>query len=300
MRVDPSLSSLVASDIQGSTQQVQTAIQQLASGQRVVLPSDDPSASAANLRSLAAAANVDRYTTNGETVLSQNQMADSVLSNVVTALNQAISLGTQGANGTLTSSNRTAIASQVQNLLQQVVSDANQTFNGAPLFAGTSSVSQPFVADSGSSSGYSYQGNEQSNSATIGNGMQISTGVPGDQIFMSSGSSVLDSLANLATALTSGTTDQIASSTSAIGAAMSHVSEQRVVYAGVANQIQAQETYLSQETVTLTSQQQQLTGVDTTTAIQNLTQAQTDRTALLAAAAKILPTSLMNYLNPGG
>src|ERR1700760_4596798 len=158
MRVDPNLSSLVNVGIQGTEQALNTAVQQVASGQRVGVPSDDPAAATANLRSLAESANVDRYTKNGEAVLSQAQTADSALSNVVSELNQAITLGTEGANGSMTSENRAAIATQVQSILSEVVSQANTTINDLNLFSGTAAATPAFVADSTSPTGYSYQG----------------------------------------------------------------------------------------------------------------------------------------------
>jgi flagellar hook-associated protein 3 FlgL len=75
------------------------------------------------------------------------------------------------------------------------------------------------------------------------------------------------------------------------------VSQQRVIYAGTVKQINAQESYLSQETISLTAQQQSLTGIDMATAVSNMTQAQIAHSAVLAAAAKVLPTSLLDYLN---
>ena len=93
MRVDPNLSSLLNIGIQGTEQALNAAVQQVATGQRVGVPSDDPGATVANLQSLAESANVDRYTKNGDAVLSQAQMADSALSDVVNELNQAITLG---------------------------------------------------------------------------------------------------------------------------------------------------------------------------------------------------------------
>ena len=77
MRVDPNLSSLLNVGIQGTEQALNTAVQQVATGQRIGVPSDDPAAAAANLQSLAESANVDRYTKNGDAVLSQAQTADS-------------------------------------------------------------------------------------------------------------------------------------------------------------------------------------------------------------------------------
>jgi len=296
MRVDPNLSLILSAGMQGTEQALNTSVQQLASGQRVAVPSDNPYAAAANLRSLAASSNVDRYTKNGEAALSQAQMADSALSNVISDLMQAVTLGTRGADGTMNSADRASIAAQVQSVLSGVVSQANLKSNGVGLFSGTASVTDAFVADSTSPNGYTYQGNSGVNQTTIGDGTQVNTNIPGDQIFTNSGGNVLGSLTQLVTVLKSGTTSDIADATAAVSSAIANVSQQRVIYAGTVNQINAQESYLSQETISLTSQQQALTGIDTATAITNLTQAQIAHSAVLAAAAKILPTSLLDYL----
>ena len=296
MRVDPNLSSLLNTGIQGTEQALNTAVQQLATGQRVAFPSDDPAAAAANLQSLAESANVDRYTQNGDAVLSQSQMADSALSNVVSELNQAITLGTQGADGSMTSENRAAIATQVQSILSEVVSQANTTLNGVSLFAGTSGAVPAFATDATSPTGYSYQGNTGVNTAAVGDNLQLDINVPGSQVFANPNGNVLGSLSQLISALGSGTTDDIGTAVTAVRSALNNVSQQRVLYAGVVNQINAQESYLSQETLSLTSQQQSLTGVDITVAVSNLTQAQIAHSTLLAAAAKVLPTSLLDYL----
>jgi len=296
MRVDPNLSSLLNAGIQGTEQALNTAVQQVASGQRVSVPSDDAAAAGANLQSLAESTNVDRYSQNGDAVLSQAQMADSALSNVVSELNQAITLGTQGADGTMTSENRAAIATQVQSVLSEVVSQANTTLNGVSLFGGTATAVSAFAADSTSPTGYVYQGNSGVNSAAIGDNLQVDVNVPGDQVFTNPNGNVLGSLMQLISALGSGSTSDIGDAVTAVRGALTNVSQQRVVYAGVVNQINAQESYLSQETISLTSQQQSLTGVDMSTAISNLTQAQIAHSTILAAAAKVLPTSLLDYL----
>ena len=98
------------------------------------------------------------------------------------------------------------------------------------------------------------------------------------------------------TALGSGTTTDIGNAVTAVRSALTNVSQQRVLYAGVVNQINAQESFLSQETISLTSQQQSLTGIDISVAVSNLTQAQIAHSTILAAAAKVLPTSLLDYL----
>jgi flagellar hook-associated protein 3 FlgL len=164
------------------------------------------------------------------------------------------------------------------------------------LFAGTSGAATAFVPDSTSLTGYSYQGNGGVNTAAVGDNLQLDINVPGDQVFTNANGNVLGSLSQLISALGTGTTGDIGAAVTAVRSALSNVSQQRVLYAGVVNQINAQEGYLSQETVSLTSQQQSLTGVDITEAISNLTQAQIAHSTLLAATAKVLPTSLLDYL----
>jgi flagellar hook-associated protein 3 FlgL len=297
MRVDPNLSSLLTIGIQGTEQALNTAVQQVATGQRVSVPSDDPSAASANAQSLAESANVDRYTKNGDAVVSQAQMADSALSNVVNELNQAITLGTQGADGSMTSDDRASIATQLQSLLSQVVSQANTTFNGVSLFSGTTAAMPAFVQDSTSPTGYSYQGNSGVNTAVIGDNLQVNVNVPGDQVFTNPNGNVLGSLTQLISALGSGTSTDIGNAVAGVKTALTNVSQQRVLYAGVVNQVNAQESFLSQDTISLASEQQSLTGVDMSVAVSNLTQAQIAHSTILAAAAKVLPTSLLDYLN---
>jgi flagellin-like hook-associated protein FlgL len=50
--------------------------------------------------------------------------------------------------------------------------------------------------------------------------------------------------------------------------------------------------------VTLSTQQNNLVGADEATVATELSQAETDNSAALAAAAKVLPNTLLNYLVP--
>lgn len=295
MRVNTNLFSILNVGIQNTEQSLNTSVQQLASGRRVALPSDDPSAAAANLESLASSANADSYTRNGNAVLSQVQMADSALSSVIGELNQAVSLGTEGADASMNGADRVSIANQVQSILSEVVSQANTTFNGVGLFSGTKDGTA-FVPDVSSPNGYTYQGNSGVNTVTIGDDLQVNLNIPGDQIFMNPQGNVLGSITQLITALKNGTTSEIGAAVAQVNMAIGTVSEQRVTYAGTVKQIDSQESYLSQETISLTAQQQSLTGIDVATAVTNMTQAQIAHSAVLAAAAKVLPTSLLDYL----
>jgi flagellar hook-associated protein 3 FlgL len=136
------------------------------------------------------------------------------------------------------------------------------------------------------------------NSVAVGDQTNVQVNVPGSQIFSDSSNNVLASLSSLVTALQTGTSADIATATSAVTSAIGFIGQQRVIYSNSESQVNAQETNLQQDTVTLASQENDLIGVDEATAAVNLSQAETDNSAALAAAAKVLPNTLLNYLSP--
>ncbi len=294
MRVSSNFDSGILLGIQQSGSAYQTALQQVSTGQRVNLPGDDPTASALLVRTLGESDSVDQYTKNAASALGQAQTADSVLTSVASLLTQAVTLGTQGANGTNSAANRQTLAVQIGGILSSVVAAANTKYQGNPVFAGTAQTSAAFVPDG--SGGYTYQGDSSVNSVQVGDNTQIQVNIPGDKLFTGSGGNVLASLGQLAAALQSGTATAIGAATANVSTALNYLTAQHTIYGSSINQITAQESFLSQEKVTLTSQANNLVGIDTATAAVNLTQAATHNAAVLAAAAKALPTSLLDYL----
>ena len=297
MRINPNMVPNMLAAIQQSESTLQTALQQVSTGKSVTVPSDNPAAAADMVQNTIETANVDQYTQNVSSVLSTVQTADSALSTVVSSLTQAISLGTEGANGTNSAANQQAIATQVQGILSSVVSQANLSYQGSYVFGGTANTTTPYTADPTSASGYTYNGNSGVNSVQVGDQLSVQVNVPGSQVFSSSTANVLGSLSSLVTALQSGNTAAIGTATAAVSASMSYVSQQRVVYGNAESQLNAQETYLQQETVNLSSQATSLVGVDMAKAAITLSQAETANNAALAAAAKVVPNTLLNYLS---
>lgn len=297
MRINPSINASVNSAIEQSQQAVTNAFEQVSTGLRVNQPSDDPSAYAAYTQLQAESASVDQYTSNAGTALSQAQLSDQVLSQVVSALNEAVTLGTSGANSTNSATDRASTAADVQGVLSSVVGFANTKFQGVSLFGGTANPQQAFVADAASPTGYTYTGNNGTNQVQVGDSLSVQTGIPGSTLFDNSPTTgVLGALSNLVTALQTGTSAQIGTATAAITTALNYVTSQHAVFGNTINQLNSQETYLSQETVTLTSQAQSLVGISAATAAENLTQAEASNSSVLAAAAKIIQNTLLTYL----
>jgi flagellar hook-associated protein 3 FlgL len=296
MRIDPNLVPGILAGLQQSQVSLNTALQQVSTGKSVNVPSDNPAAAANMVQNTIESGDVDQYTQNVNTVLSTVQSADSILNGVVASLTKAVSLGTEGANGVLTAQQRQELSTQVQGIFSTVLSAANTQVGGAYLFGGTSTAT-PYTADPSSSTGFTYNGNNDTNSVSIGDQTSVQFNLPGSQVFSNSTTNVLGSLNALATALQSGNTTAIATATADVDTAVSYVSQQQVFYGNAENQLNSQGTSLQQDTVTLSTQENNLIGVNMAVAATNLSQAETNNNAALAAAAKVLPTTLLNFLS---
>ena len=296
MRVNPNMQADMLSYLQVSQNQEQTAIEQLATGLRVNKPSDDPAAAAANLVNSSQIASDDQYVQNIDSVQQAMTTADSTLNSVITQLTQAISLGVEGANGTLSDSDSQAIAQQVSGIKSQIFSLANTSFQGVYLFGGTATTSAPFVEDSSSSSGVSYSGNDQTNQVQIGEGQQVATSVPGDELFGSGATGAFGALQTLVNALQSGSTSGISDATTQLRAAFDNVNTSRVFYGNTLSSLTDQENFLGQEKVNLQDNENQLVAADPTKAATDMSQAAVAQQATLEAIAKAQSLSLLNYL----
>jgi len=297
MRVNSNMVPNILADLQQSQSSLNTYLQEVSTGKSVAVPSDNPIASAQMVQNTIETANVDQYSQNVTSVLSTVQSAGSALSSVVNSLTRAVSLGTEGANGTNSSANLQTLAQDVQGILTSVVAQANTSVEGNYIFGGTASTTTPYTADASSPSGYTYNGNSGSNSVAVGDSLSVQVNIPGSQIFSNASNNVLTSLANLVSALQSGNSSSISSATTALNSTIGYVSQQQEFYSNAESRLNAQETVLQQDTVTLSTQATNLIGVNEATAATELSQAETANSATLAAAAKVLPTTLLNYLS---
>jgi flagellar hook-associated protein 3 FlgL len=222
------------------------------------------------------------------------QVADSTLNSVVTSLSQAMTLGVEGANSTMNQSDLNAIAEQVNGIQQQILEYANESFQGNYLFAGTAVNVKPFVADPSSTSGVKYVGNTGVNNVEIGDGQAVPANLPGSQLFTASGSDVFQALADLSSSLQSGS--NIPAAETEVQNAFDYVNAQSTFYGTTLSRLNTATSFLNEESLQLSQEENNLVGADMASAASQLTQAETDLDATLQAGGKISQLSLFNYL----
>lgn len=122
--------------------------QQLATGRRVVNPSDDPQAAARAVGVAQSKAVTEQYMDARISARNALSQQESILDSVGTAITRAKTLLVQGANGTLSDADRASAASELKGVFENLLGQANSTDgNGRYLFGGYQESSSPFVTD---------------------------------------------------------------------------------------------------------------------------------------------------------
>jgi flagellar hook-associated protein 3 FlgL len=118
--------------------------EQVSTGQRLLLPSDDPLAASQIFSLRLALAHLATFQNNNTINQGYLSVTDQALGTVGDALNQAKALAQSGLGDTVSASERSAIADQVASLIQTVSNAGNSQYNGRYLFGGSFGTAPPF------------------------------------------------------------------------------------------------------------------------------------------------------------
>jgi flagellar hook-associated protein 3 FlgL len=291
MRVDPFYIKNLAGSLDQAQANVQQLTSELSSGVSITSLGQNPVGSGENVLLLNQMQQDDSFTQSSSMVTGQLQVADSALGSVVTELTSAISLATSANNGTMNSNDVKSISNQISGVLNEVRSLANTSYHGQYIFAGGQTSTVPFTTSTATSPAVTtYNGDEDVNYLQSPNGQKIQLNVPGDQIFLGTGSnSVFGALNSLIADYSSGTVDtaQAVSDTEALGTALNYVSQQRVTIDNSITQVTAASDAVTNAQTQLTTAQTNLMQADIPTISTQLSLSETQQTALEDVIAQL-------------
>lgn len=180
-----SLAQIFSQGLRGilnSQTQVYKTQGQLSSGKRILQPSDDPAASAQILQLNQAQANVDQYKKNITGATNNLGLEDSQLDSVNTLLTRVRELTVQAGDGSLTQSDRQALAAELSQRLDELGGLANtQNANGEYIFGGFQGQQAPFVQ---SGTNYTYRGDAGQRYVQISSSTFVPVNDSGKDIFV--------------------------------------------------------------------------------------------------------------------
>ena len=154
---------------------------QLATGKKVLKPSDDPAVATQLLNLSSLKANNLQYDRNINTALNELELQESVLASSGNVLQRVRELVIQANNATQSSQTRAAIADEISNLADELLQLANtKSPSGEYIFAGYNSRTPAFAK---SGAGYVYQGDQGQRLLQVSEDTQLAVRDNGADVF---------------------------------------------------------------------------------------------------------------------
>jgi flagellar hook-associated protein 3 FlgL len=200
------------------------------------------------------------------------------------------SLVVGAGDGTLTTTAKASIVSQLQGLKAQLLSQANTTYLGRPVFAGNSDTT------AFNSSDYSYNGTAGTTvTRQIGDTASVNVSGDGAATYGTGTSSVFALIDTIVSGIQAGT--DVSGDLTAVDASISAVSNQQSVVAANYNQVQTGQAALTTQATNLTTQRGEIDNVDLTKSLVELSSQQNAYQAALGVTSKALQPTLMSFLS---
>jgi flagellar hook-associated protein 3 FlgL len=174
---------------QAQTAQIVNLQEQAATGLRIVQASDDPAATQMVMAGQTEQSQLDAYLSNISSTQSTLNTSVSALQQADNILTQAKGIALEASSSTNDTASFSALADQVDQLINQMLGVANTQQNGAYIYGGTATRTTPFVAtgtdNQGLPTGFAYQGSDQAMQVAVGASQSVTTYTPGDNMFAS-------------------------------------------------------------------------------------------------------------------
>lgn len=275
--------------LQNNLSQMAKLQEQLNSGKVIGKPSDDPAGTVDAMRVRADQRATAQYLRNAKDGESWLTTVDSALQTVSSLLRRARDLTVQGASsGSLSDTARTAIATELQSISSSLLEQANTTYLGRSVFAGTSSAGRAFTDD------HTFTGTDTPVERRISENTKVQVDSSGKNVFGEGAASVFALLTAIAGDITAGT--EVAGRLGEIDAHIDNVlTEVGRVGARTNEILRAQESLAGHE-VTLAGQLASVEDADLAETIVNLQMQEVGYQAALGATARVLQPSLLDFL----
>jgi flagellar hook-associated protein 3 FlgL len=281
---------------------------QIASGKRILSPGDDPAGyavSVAHRKELSAATQYARNTLAGGVWV---RATDAALEEAIGLFERAGELTISGADETRTASDLAAIAAEVDGLLEQLLAASDMKHRGHAIFGGTRTEGLPFTASrdaEGRIVSVTYNGDGGSREMEILPGKTFAVNFAGSDeaggtapaVFRdASGHDLFQVLIDLRDDLLAGNVNAVAGDLAQVEGARGQLSVVRSRLGGVQSRLELAARSQERAELAATECLEEVMGVDMALAAVELAKKQAAYEATLAVAARIMQTSLLDFM----
>ena len=293
----------VLSDLQDVSNRLSQTQEKLSSGREITKPSDNPFGTSKALSLSNSLEATQQYERTVSDATAWTNLTETTLGSVSDAAQRARELLVQAGNDTNGTTSRSAIADEIDQLIDSIKGDANVKYGGQYIFSGANTTQAPYVVG-GSPANDAYQGDTNGVFRTIGPGVSVQvntigssvlgSGVPGD-------GGLISVLRGISQHLRSGTTADAdtlrTTDLSSLDAAMDNLTSARAVNGATSNRLSSASDRLSQIEQSTTSLLSDTQDADMAKTMIDFSMQQTVYQSALRAGANIVQASLLDFLS---
>jgi flagellar hook-associated protein 3 FlgL len=279
--------------LQGSLGRMSRLQEQLSTGRVLNRPSDSPTGTTSAMRLRDTLAATQQYQRNAQDGLAWLGTIDSTLTSVIDQTREARDQALQGANtGALDPAARDALATTVEQLRIHLLAAANTTHLGRPVFGGVTAGTQAYD-DTGTFVGQTVTGGV---TRTVADGVTVRVDADAAAVFGPAGDTVFDHLEALSTALRTGDEAGVRTQIGTLNADLDRIATAHAELGTRYLQVEKAAQAAADGELRLKASLSEVENADLPQVIVDLKMQETAYQASLAATARVMQPSLLDFL----
>lgn len=271
--------------------------EQLATGERLKQPADDPFASTRIVAIDEQTNTLAQYSRNADFAKTRLELEETSISSSINMLQRVRELAIQGLNGTMSAEDREAISFEVFELADAILQMSNSTdASGDYIFSGNKTNDEAFIDDG--AGGYTFNGDQGQRQVQIGTNREVTTGDSGFEVFSNLGSVTSDNVMGIVWAFADGLAqDNIdPDSLADIDLAIENLSRVRSSVGARINTIDSEKSSIESISLSLETNRSELADLDYADAVSRFQQQLAGLQAAQQSFVQVQNLSLFNFI----
>ncbi len=288
---ESSIHTAVLQNLQRSISKGQKIQEQLSSGKTINRPSDSPTGTVTSMQLRGETRANEQYSRNADDGLGWLNTLQSSLDSSSTVVNQVRDLTVQALNaGSNNAQSNEAMATAVDQFKATLIGISNTKYLDRPVFGGTSTSAVAYHDDG------TFAGNSTATTRTVGAGAKVRVDASGPEAFGDGDTQLFSVLTDISANIRSGDSDALSASLTKLDSAGDLLKNTLSNVGARYNRVEQMKQSAQDRLLSVTSQLSEVEDVDLPKTIMDMQLQQTSYQAALAASAKVIQPSLIDFL----
>jgi len=288
---ESSIHTRVLANLQRNMARSEKIQDQLSSGKQINRPSDSPTGTVSSMQLRAESRANEQYARNADDGLGWLGAVESTLSSASALINRARDLTVQGlSSGTNSTHSNEALATEIEQIRESMISFANTRYLDRPVFGGTTAGAEAYDSNG------AYVGDSGQTLRTVGAGAKVRVDITGPEAFGTGDTKLFTVLESISDSLRSGDNAKLTNDLNNLDKASISVRTAVSEVGARYNRVTQMKDSAQDRLLTVASQLSDIEDIDLPKTIMEMQLQQTSYQAALAASAKVIQPSLIDFL----